>query len=258
MKCSVSWCGLATLLLASLMVSGCWPSPQGQSEEEKETHFLEGRGRVNAMDYPGAVESFERALEINAQSASAHFELGWLLDQKQPDAAAAIYHYEKYLKLRPGAHDAENVKERILACKQELARTVSLGPISEKQQRDLEKLAEENKRLMEQNKQLTEELAKWRASAAERPVVQSDTAGAGPAALRAAGVASPATLTSSNEPGTGRPATLPTAKRRHVIKPGETPISIARQYGVKLDALMAANPRVEARRLRPGQMLNIP
>jgi tetratricopeptide (TPR) repeat protein len=165
MKFSVNWCRQVTLLLASLMVSGCWPSPQGQSDEEKEKNFIEGRSRVNAMDYEGAVESFERALEVNPQSASAHFELGWLLDLKQPDAAAAIYHYEKYLKLRPGAHDADNVRERILACKQELARTVWLGPISEKQQRDLQKLAEENKQLAEQNRQMSEDLAKWRAYA---------------------------------------------------------------------------------------------
>ena len=257
MKCSVSWCGWVTLLLASLMVSGCWPSPQGQSEEEKETHFLEGRSRVNAMDYQGAVESFERALESNSQSASAHFELGWLLDQKQPDPAAAIYHYEKYLKLRPGAHDAENVKERILACKQELARTVSLGPISEKQQRDLEKLAEENKRLTEQNKQLTEDLAKWRAYAEGRPPAQSNGAGAAPA-VRTSGLEEPGAITSSNAPTAGHTGALATAARTHVVKPGETLTMIARKCGVKVEALMAANPRVEARRLRPGQTLNVP
>jgi LysM repeat protein len=33
---------------------------------------------------------------------------------------------------------------------------------------------------------------------------------------------------------------------------------IARQYGVKLEALMAANPGLDARRLRIGQALTIP
>src|SRR5690348_5687004 len=111
------FCGVA-LLLAGLALGGCLPSPQSQSDEEKELHFLEGRSRVNTMDYPGAIESFEKALEANPQSAAAHFELGWLFDRKEPDPAAAIYHYAKYLTLRPGADNMETVKERILACKQ--------------------------------------------------------------------------------------------------------------------------------------------
>ena len=40
--------------------------------------------------------------------------------------------------------------------------------------------------------------------------------------------------------------------------PGETPTAIARKYGVKVSALMAANPRLDERRLQPGQTLNIP
>jgi len=39
---------------------------------------------------------------------------------------------------------------------------------------------------------------------------------------------------------------------------GETPSVIARRYGVKLTALMAANPRVDARRLQVGQALTVP
>ena len=51
------------------------------------------------------------------------------------------------------------VKTRILACKQQLAQTVSLGPVTEKQQREFEQLVEENKRLRE-------DVEKWRAYAA--------------------------------------------------------------------------------------------
>jgi len=46
--------------------------------------------------------------------------------------------------------------------------------------------------------------------------------------------------------------------RIHVIKPRETLASIARQYGVKLEALNAANPKANPRRLRPGQTVNVP
>ena len=139
------------------MLSGCLPS--APRDEEKEPYFLAGKSRVNTMDFKGAIESFEKAVEVNPKSAPAHFELGWLYDQKESDPAAAIYHYERYLKLSPNSGKEEMVKTRILACKQQLAQTVSLGPVTEKQQREFEQLAEENKRLHE-------EVEKWRAYAA--------------------------------------------------------------------------------------------
>ena len=162
------------LLLLGLLLGGCLPQGQSQIDEEKEPHFLAGKNHLNTMDFPAAIESFEKALTFNPKSAAAHFELGWLFAQKVPDPAAAIYHYEHYLKLRPNAEKAEWVKQAILACKQELARTVSLGPVTEKQQRDLEKLAEDNKRLTEENRRLKDEVAKWRTSAAAPPRPQTN------------------------------------------------------------------------------------
>ena len=112
------------------MLCGCESGPQSQADEQKEPHFLEGRSRVNAMDYSGAIESFAEALEVNPRSASAHFELGWLYEQKNPDAAAAIYHYEKYLKLRADAVNGETIRQRVQGLKQILAETTSPLPPS--------------------------------------------------------------------------------------------------------------------------------
>src|SRR5436309_2155590 len=108
----------ALLLFGFLLLSGCLPSGQSQLDEQKEPHFLAGRSRVSALDYKGAIESFERALEVNPKSASAHLELGLLFDQKDPEPATAIYHFEHYLKLHPNAENAETIRMRILACKQ--------------------------------------------------------------------------------------------------------------------------------------------
>ena len=54
-----------------------------------------------------------------------------------------------------------------------------------------------------------------------------------------------------------RPRRQP-APRTHTVKAGETPSLIARKYGVKVEALMAANPKLDARRLQVGQALTIP
>jgi tetratricopeptide (TPR) repeat protein len=254
MTFSVGLFRIASLLLAGLVLNGCLPS--APIDEEKEPYFLAGKSRVNTMDFRGAIESFEKAIEVNPKSAAAHFELGCLYDQRDSDPAAAVYHYERYLKLSPNSGKGDMVKTRILACKQQLAQTVSLGPVTEKHQRDLEQLLQENKRLLD-------EVEKWRAGAA-RPQAVTNQASAGSPATRqvqpsvsgqsVASVASP-----SNTANPGRTPVAPAATARtHIVKAGENPNLIARKYGVKVEALMAANPKLDARRLQVGQALTIP
>ncbi len=59
------------------------------------------------------------------------------------------------------------------------------------------------------------------------------------------------------KPAQAEAPTIPGAKV-HVIEPGDTPIKIARQYGITLDELYEANPGLEPRRLIPGHKLIIP
>ena len=249
MTFSVGFFRTALLLLVGLLLSGCLPSAPG--DEEKEPYFLAGKSRVNTMDFKGAVESFEKAVEANPKSAPAHFELGCLYDQKESDPAAAIYHFERFLKLLPNSGKEEIVKTRILACKQQLAQTVSLGLVTEKQQREFEQLAEENKRLHE-------DLEKWRAYAVH---LQTLTNQAG-ASLPAARVVQPpgsGPVAAAESPGRGRPSVTPAAtSRTHTVKARETLAAIARKYGVKVDALMTANPKLDPKHLQVGKTLIIP
>jgi LysM repeat protein len=237
--------------ICSAALCGCFPSGQRDQDEEKEPHFLTGRSRVNQMDYKGAIESFSKALEVNPHSAKAHFELGWLYEEKDPDPAAAIYHYEQYLKLRPDAENAGTVRQRILGAKQELAKTVLPMPSSPGLQRDLEQLAE-------QNRQLHEELERCRARYAAAATNANPVSAAGG---RARTAPSPGTPTPTPRNDSLPPATnagRANAARTHKVKAGESPASIARKYGVRLDALMSANPGLNPRRLQIGQTLIIP
>ena len=101
-----------------IALSGCTPPDQSREDEKKEPHFVLGQNRVNAMDYQGAIEAFEKSLEANPHSATAHYELGWLYDEKEPDPVSAIYHYRQYLMLCPKADNAEVITQRIYTCKQ--------------------------------------------------------------------------------------------------------------------------------------------
>jgi LysM repeat protein len=245
---------IASLLLAGSVLSGCLPS--APKDEEKEPYFLAGKSRVSAMDYKGAIDSFEKALEVNPKSAPAHFELGLLYDQRDSDPAAAIYHFERFLKLSPNSGKDEMVKTRILACKQQLAQTVYVVPGTEKQQRELEKFVEENK-------SLHDDIEKWRAYAARLEKLTNQTATASQVTRlvqsSASGQSAPAAISPTNPPSPVRTPAAPVASARtHIVKAGETPILIARKYSVKLEALKAANPKLEARHLQVGQALTIP
>jgi LysM repeat protein len=50
----------------------------------------------------------------------------------------------------------------------------------------------------------------------------------------------------------------PSHPRVHIVKQRETVSSIAVQYGLRASAVLAANPRVDPRRLRVGQSLALP
>lgn len=233
---------IALAVLTVLMLCGCQPMGSGVTDEEKEPQFLIGRSRVNAMNYSGAIEAFEQALEMNPHSAAAHFELGWLYAEKEADPAAAIYHYQKYLKLHPGAANAETIRQHILRLKQELAKAALPIPPSSEIQRQFEHLTAENQRLRAEVDQLQNALAQAQAANAARST---------PVSNLTRSVAPVAAPSSSSHPTASQ-------SRSHRVEAGETPSSIARHYHVSLAALLSANPGVDPRRMQVGQILVVP
>jgi LysM repeat protein len=227
-------------------LAGCEPSGQSAADDEKEPHFVLGQNRVNAMDYAGAVEAFEASLEANPHSAAAHYQLAMLYSEKESNPAAAIYHYQQYLRFDPKAANADIVNQHIATCKQQLATDVLQLPSSPAAQQQLQQLADKNR-------QLQDEVDKWRAYYAGQmavvktnlPPVSGTVASAAPAA-----VSSQAAVVTAAPP-VGKP-------RTHIVAAGETPAAIARKAGVNLNALLAANPGLNPKKMRAGQSINLP
>ena len=255
-----AFCALAALLGVAL--GGCAPG-QGQTDEEKEPHFVLGQSRVNAMDYQGAVDAFEESLEANPRSAAAHYQLAVLYENQVPDSAAAVYHYERYLKLNPNAGNAVLIRQRIEGCKKQLTTDVMGLPSSSAAQQQLEKLAEQNRDLQQQVDRLQETVKQWNAYYASQLAARSNSQpqnisvapqnpGPAPDVLSAQPVA-----TADSTPA--KPAlTKPARPRTHTVAAGETAAAIARKSGIKLSALGAANPSVNLAKIRAGQVLNLP
>ncbi|HTY88820.1 MAG TPA: LysM peptidoglycan-binding domain-containing protein [Candidatus Acidoferrum sp.] len=257
------WNNLVSSILAvglGLALSGCSPSGQSPVSEEKEPHFVLGKSRVNAMDFEGAVEAFAQSLEANPNSAAAHYELGMLYDAKIPDPAAAIYHYQQYLKLNSKADNADLINQRIIKCKQQLAGEVQPRPDTPAAQQQLQQL-------YEQNRQLQDEVNKWRAYYASQSAAAKTNAAPTPAYGNPPPTGQPVLVQSGPKVSASSTPELAAraasskagaAGRTHTVAAGETAMGITRKYGVKFNALQAANPGVNLGRLRAGQVLNLP
>ena len=216
------------------------------SMRNKDPHFQRGRNLVNGQDFKGAVEEFEKALETNPRSAAAHFELGWLYENKVNDYAAAIYHYQRYLQLQPNSErsHAIDVQERIRGCKQQLANTEFPLPNSQNLQREVDRLTAENLLLRQQL-----DTVKTQAAAMPSRAAAGRTAAAVQTRRRRSAPA-PAPV-AAPVPGGASHAFISS-------RSGKPSARLRRSTGVKASAILAANPQVEPRRLRVGQSLNLP
>ncbi len=253
----LSLCLLAVACL--LATSGCAPSASSE-DEEKEPHFVLGNSRFNDMDYSGAVEAFRASLEVNPRSAQAHYRLAQLFDNErmQPDPAAAIFHYQEYLRLDAHAENIQIIKDRIANCKSELATNEFTIPTAPATLRRIEELTETNRALLRQIDELHTSVKQW-----------SDYATSLQAAAKS-GSTPPGTSQTPDDmtpPPAGQrppptaskpvPPKIPKA-RTYTIRSGETMASIARKQGVSLTALQSANPGVNPKKLRAGQTVNLP
>jgi LysM repeat protein len=216
-------------------------------DEEKEPYIVQGVSRDKALDYSGAIESYHRALEVNPRNSIAHYRLGLLYMKDDRDPAAAIYHLQRFLKLRPQSEKAAPITQRIIGCKQALARDVALGPVSGEMQQRIEELlrsnqqlSEEHQRLEQENRMLRDQLARLQGSPSP---TASSTVTRTPAP-------------SGSPPPSGTP--VPSGRTTHTVQRGETYYSIAGRYGISPDALQAANPGIPPRQLKIGQKLVVP
>jgi LysM repeat protein len=220
-----------------LALGGCAPPGSGSAaDDEKEPHYALGQKFVNEMDFKHAEDAFEESLAANPRSAAAHFQLAMLYDEKEANPAAAIYHYQQYLRFEPKAGNAEVITQRIYTCKQQLAADVMLLPSAPAVQQQLQQLTDTNRSLQSQLDYYVRQLA----AAKNTPPPAETTTAAQPS------------------PAVSNPRPVAARLRTHTVTARETLAAIARKYDVNLNALLAANPGLNPKKLRVGQTINLP
>ena len=107
-----SWAVLVSLT-GALFLSGCGGAGTQDRREERDPLLKRAQARKNTQDMDGAIELYQKALERKPTLARAHLELALLYDQSKGDYVRAIYHYQRYLDMRPDAEKRDLIEDLI-------------------------------------------------------------------------------------------------------------------------------------------------
>lgn len=238
------------------------------ASEVDEPHFRRGSQLLKAGRTQEALAAFLKVIEKRGGDApESHLEVGLLYLQNVKDPIAAIYHFRKFLELRPNSPQADLVRQRVETATKEFARTLPAQPLEGQLQRiELMDLVEN---LKAENFQLKDEISRLRGlPPSSRPLVAGDTGGRNANATAAEPDALPATPVTPLGPPRIAPATQPApqqpgAVRLHVVQQGDTLYRLSTQYygaGRRWREIYEANRDVMRSEtdLRIGMTLKIP
>ncbi|HEY4247390.1 MAG TPA: LysM peptidoglycan-binding domain-containing protein [Lacunisphaera sp.] len=148
---------LPLLGVLALGLAGCSDNDHLNSASElDEPGYREGEALLKTGRKQEALTAFLKVISKRGDDApESHLELGLLYLQYINDPLAAIYHFKKYLALRPNSPQAPLVKQRIDAAIREFARTIPAQPLEGQPQRvdlvaALDRLKQENETLKQQ------------------------------------------------------------------------------------------------------------
>jgi LysM repeat protein len=277
-------------LLGILLLGGCTESDRVKTAAEiDEPAYREGQALLKTGRRQEALTAFLKVIDKRGEDApESHLELGMLYAQHINDPLSAIYHFKKYLLIRPNSPQAPLIRQRIDAATRDFARTLPAQPLENQLQR-VDLVAALDK-LKQENEALKQELADARAGRASvaSPILEHSAAAAAPAGAAQPGTnfnfsaetiptvrtRAPAPRPSAPAPVTARvtppapaaassTASQPAANRRHKVKPGDTLSKISQQYygnRTRVRDIYAANRNVmkSDTDLKPGMVLRIP
>jgi LysM repeat protein len=285
-------------LLGWLLLTGCTDGDRVKTAAEiDEPAYREGLALLKTGRRQEALTAFLKVLDKRGDDApESHLEIGMLYAQHINDPLSAIYHFKKYLAIRPNSPQAPLIRQRIDAATREFARTLPAQPLENQLQR-VDLVAALDK-LKQENESLKQELADAKANRgnATLPRIESGpsavTTEAAPAApssfnfsvdaiptvrTRPVGPTTrptapptrpPAAAPARTTPVTTTPtapavASPPAANRRHTIQPGDTLFKISQQYygnRTRWRDIYAANRNVMKSEtdLKAGMILRIP
>jgi LysM repeat protein len=157
---------MAGLLVLGLM-SGCGRGDGYALSEQDEPSFRRGESLMRENRLDEALLAFENVVDSRRDAAESHLELGRIYMDHVKDPISAIYHFRKYLELRPDSEMSRQVQQLIETAKKDFARSLPGDPFGEQIDRldlldQLKKVRAENEELRRGAAQLRADLEKAR------------------------------------------------------------------------------------------------
>jgi hypothetical protein len=263
-----------------LLACGCDRSVASRDRQERRDPELQ-RARAMRMKPSDAMVAYRVLLDASPTLALAHLDFALLLHDHARDLVGAIYHYRRYLELRPKAEKRDLIEHRIRKAQVAFAAIVTpphggggVTNAPETQERDpAARMLEENAWLRVEVARLTQENEDLRAAGAKPPAPPAAVTPAAPtsaaASVSATPPAPPVPVVPAVRPPPPKPSppaanAVSAALRKHRVQRGDTLGSIAetvygdrRQWQRIFDAnreLLKGNPN----RIREGQVLALP
>jgi tetratricopeptide (TPR) repeat protein len=238
---------LAILTLAGAF--GCRRSVAVQDAEERDRPALQkARGAWRQNDADRAIQLYRDILDEEPRLALAHMDYALILHDAKKDYLGAIYHYRRYLELRPQSEKLAIIQNRLRLAQQLFAaQAIPQDP----QMADKVRLAQENESLRGEVARLKQDLEAATRLAASPVVSHAETG-------RAFSVTQPV-----SEGVAVKPPSVSQPPRTYKVRAGDTLSSIATEFyndRTRWTRIAEANRRTlgGSTNLKPGQVLTIP
>jgi len=104
---------LIVIILVVFVAAGCNRVSRMDSRERKSRLMIKAYAMSNDGDYDSAISLCNKALESYPDFARPHLDVALLLHDHRKDYIRAVYHYNRYLEMRPGTEKKEMILTRI-------------------------------------------------------------------------------------------------------------------------------------------------
>jgi len=94
-----------TITLLSILILICYTTLPINAQNSAEEYFISGVGKLASGDYQGAINDFNKAIEINPKDADAYYNRGFA-KAKLGDYRKAIEDFNKAIEINPKIAEA--------------------------------------------------------------------------------------------------------------------------------------------------------
>ena len=115
----------AALCLA--LAVGCGRAAEDR-RDARDRNLRRAQAAKDAEDVEAAIRWCEKTLARRPDSPRAHRELALIYDHFKQDYVPALYHYRRYLELRPDSEDRADVEDMLAKCGRAFAAQVAAAP----------------------------------------------------------------------------------------------------------------------------------